>query len=70
MTLKDAEIAGVADRQALDEWIEEHRREIDECPATVAGYRRAVSLRWGLERLLEYRAHLERTQGEDTGDAR
>jgi hypothetical protein len=40
---------------ALNEWIEEHRQEIAECPATAAGYRKAGSLQWGLERLLEYR---------------
>jgi hypothetical protein len=42
----------------LDDWIEEHRREIAECPATVRGYRKANSLQWGLNRLLEYRATL------------
>jgi hypothetical protein len=45
----------------LDEWIEEHRREIAECPATARGYRQAAHLNWGLQRLLEYRekiAHL------------
>lgn len=42
----------------LDDWIEEHRREIDECPANRRGYQRASSLRWGMTRLLEYRDHL------------
>jgi hypothetical protein len=44
----------------LDDWIEEHRREIAECPATPRGYRKADSLRWGLARLLEYRVTLQR----------
>jgi hypothetical protein len=46
----------------LDEWIEEHRQEIAECPATPKGYRKAGGLRWGLARLEEYRAALARDE--------
>lgn len=48
----------------LDEWIEEHRREIAECPATPRGYRKAASLRYGLEHLEAYRARLMKDAGQ------
>jgi len=39
----------------LDDWIREHVEEIEQCPATARGYRKAASLNWGLQRLREFR---------------
>lgn len=52
----------------LDDWIEEHRCEISECPATTKGYRRAVALNWGLQQLLEYRQTLLPTPPASQGE--